>query len=972
MAEIKPTSQIVRGLKQGIKQFGSSRDEILRAVQAHLVQSSAYNNGDLHDEYLVPIANILDQLMLKKGQAPERGPSLAIPAVQDGRTYLRRSAYAGQSQYDSNAPVNLDNDVKFVNNDDHQKIDNLNSARNILTDHPNLKNPDPELAADVQQKLEKVNTDLAKFEKAYGIKFATPYPQAGQEMDAFAHASSTDPVWQRHLRSKGIHLYQAESKTFDRFNAMSLSEQLALLAKVDKKKIDKLYESTVNEISDEKKREIEYELRNEKPNNYAVHINGRKWKVVADRRRAEKMAQTLISKGKDAKVYTTGEPVSEADEPKDASARAKLDLNLRDRGHKVEKPKKGKGSFKRTDKHKGKLPEATDFRKGDRVKHAGTGEKGTVLHKGNRDQIFVKFGSLNKSLPAGQLRLVDDIEEADQVKTKERKPKTVKPNKGHQSKHPYQGRLVGEGAVPETDFVQEYKQIMSKPLLGSDLMSQMRAFEIVPDPAMIKEFRNQISMAGRDTDLRSVFKSFANAKLHPAQKKKVGLGEAIVGNPSPASVPEYLAVVNDMLSNNQPLAVGEQGDFSFLPSPDQQVNALLDLITGYGENHLGKTVEQIVVKNLHKGTIRNAIGSGSGSNEQQEKIAFNRGEQAEAYHALAAFVRFIARPTRDITLDEVVKWIPKVKNGVIKVVKVKDAENKQLADEFNVTIALKPDQWNAFQRPDLVLQDRQMEKIAQNVIDDANSETGRRADRYATNGRYDIVRIIGDGVSGETETKTDIEFENEVEKKYRGYSIKAGTVKQVHQVGGGAISGKKAVSPEERWNIIAKELFGVHGREQIADISSAKEEYLQVCNNNSVECRLAGQKLAYNAATESFNEKLSSNAKEKSFIKSFSRALKYFQARDDDTILLKQFTGTKAGTYILDPKRLDKLHKLGFDLVATYNEDNKSLPYIDIIDKDTGDNLVRFRTYMDGKGYIRNYIEKGELWKKVTNIAKSK
>jgi hypothetical protein len=59
---------------------------------------------------------------------------------------------------------------------------------------------------------------------------------------------------------------------------------------------------------------------------------------------------------------------------------------------------------------KSPVAESTDFRKDDRVKDARTGEKGTVLHKGNRDEVVVKFGSLNKSLPASQLRLVDEGE----------------------------------------------------------------------------------------------------------------------------------------------------------------------------------------------------------------------------------------------------------------------------------------------------------------------------------------------------------------------------------------------------------------------------------------------------------------------------------------------------------------------------------------------------------------------------------
>lgn len=53
---------------------------------------------------------------------------------------------------------------------------------------------------------------------------------------------------------------------------------------------------------------------------------------------------------------------------------------------------------------------------------------------------------------------LSEIFEANQVKAKENKPKKVKPNKGHQSPHPYQGRLVGESITLEDtqDFHEEF------------------------------------------------------------------------------------------------------------------------------------------------------------------------------------------------------------------------------------------------------------------------------------------------------------------------------------------------------------------------------------------------------------------------------------------------------------------------------------------------------------------------------------
>jgi hypothetical protein len=67
----------------------------------------------------------------------------------------------------------------------------------------------------------------------------------------------------------------------------------------------------VQEISNFKRKEIEFELRNEK-NNYAVAIDGKVWKVFADERQAVNIARSLQRKGKKATVHLTGANVSES------------------------------------------------------------------------------------------------------------------------------------------------------------------------------------------------------------------------------------------------------------------------------------------------------------------------------------------------------------------------------------------------------------------------------------------------------------------------------------------------------------------------------------------------------------------------------------------------------------------------------------------------------------------------------------
>jgi hypothetical protein len=446
------------------------------------------------------------------------------------------------------------------------------------------------------------------------------------------------------------------------------------------------------------------------------------------------------------------------------------------------------------------------------------------------------------------------------------------------------------------------------------------------------------------------------------------LSENMLGpSPTPTSLPGYIDQLNKILSSPNPtLQLGKTGQYVFKAIPGQQVQAVTDVINGEGQNHLGQNVEKIAVKTIYKGQLTGQAAAAQG------KLDYNRGEVTEGYHALAAFVRLQARPTRDITLEEVVKWIPKIKNGVTFKLPVKDAENQEIADEFHVTISLKPGTWAAFQNPTEALKDPETLAIAKDVIEDANEETGRRADVYATNGRYDLVRVVGDGVSGETETKTDINFENETEKKYRGYSIKAGTTNQIHQVGGGGVAdsqGKKKATPEERFRILQDELFGVHGLARLADLSKVKANYLKIARDESLQGRLAAQEVGYREAVKSINDKLSNDTDEKIFVKTLAKALKFFLARDDDSILLKQFSGK--GTFILDPKKFDELHDKGLDLVAEYVE-GKANPEITIKDKFSNKELITFRTYKASSGYMRNYIEKGELFKELTDTKKAK
>jgi hypothetical protein len=423
---------------------------------------------------------------------------------------------------------------------------------------------------------------------------------------------------------------------------------------------------------------------------------------------------------------------------------------------------------------------------------------------------------------------------------------------------------------------------------------------------------------------------------------------------SEAKVKEkYLDAINTVLQTATDLPLEPEtkkypGIVNFVPDPGQQLSTIKDTLTGTING------EQVTVPGtwIHKSDFIKNTQLGKSSNA----LVVNQGEVAEGFHATAAFARLIKRPSEPITIDDVIGLIPRLGNNT-PLVLTKNEVSSKIADEFHLTIALKPGTWKAFKDPRTV---ELMGKILDSILVDANAETSRFADRFASNQRFDVVKVVGDGVSEETTKKTDIRFENEAEKKFADYSIKVGTTKQIHQVGGGAISGNRALPPEQRFDILQNTLFNGEGRFHLADISAAKDKFVKA------KTPLEGQIIAYQAAVASLNQNLQSDDAEKNFLKNLIVALKYWIGRDDPDVKLKQFT--EKGILILDAHKIDQLYELtNIDLVAEYNP-TKTVPRITIKDQVSGKALVTIRTKQSESGYVRNYVEKEDLFVDLTQI----
>ena len=133
-------------------------------------------------------------------------------------------------------------------------------------------------------------------------------------------------------------------------------------------------------------------------------------------------------------------------------------------------------------------------------------------------------------------------------------------------------------------------------------------------------------------------------------------------------------------------------------------------------------------------------------------------------------------------------------------------------------------------------------------------------------------------------------------------------------------------------------------------------------------------RFAYQSAVDALNQRLQSDEKENQFLKQFVTALKYWMRRDEVGVVLKQFTGGKKGTYILDAEKLDQLQDAGLNLVAYMASTQE--PTIRIGDGESKQVLVEIRAKGEKKAsggyYFRNIINKGPLFVTITDTSSVK
>ena len=431
---------------------------------------------------------------------------------------------------------------------------------------------------------------------------------------------------------------------------------------------------------------------------------------------------------------------------------------------------------------------------------------------------------------------------------------------------------------------------------------------------------------------------------------------AFLGNPDEDGNPREITPFNVYINSGRK----PKDKVLFKPDPGQNVTDAESVITGSIQNKKGDWVKlpgytsnkkyiPLQVKHIHKSDdIKGAT----------EKLS-NKGETAEGWHAAAVFARFIARPDRDIDQADVENVINQLQLNEIYPLDVKEIENKQIADRFEIIVNLKPKSWMDFKDTKKI---SLQQAIFNNILVDANKETAKYAKEYMRNQNYDKINIIGDGVSGENTTKTDINFERETLKKKKGFSIKAGTTDQIDQYGGGPIKS----SLKDRLEKLT--FFNRLG----ADVMKVKKEFLAVKGKTEAERNVIAQRIAYKSVNKQINAQISGTSGDKKFLTKLISAIKHYIRKDEEGVALKQFTDK--GYFILDVENLNKLEDNNdLNLESRYYEDGPGNPVVDIYDKVTeGEDgkiqatVIRFRTYKTSTGYLRTYVEKGPMLKHLT------
>jgi len=224
------------------------------------------------------------------------------------------------------------------------------------------------------------------------------------------------------------------------------------------------------------------------------------------------------------------------------------------------------------------------------------------------------------------------------------------------------------------------------------------------------------------------------------------------------------------------------------------------------------------------------------------------------------------------------------------------------------------------------------------------------AEEFYKNGTPDEIGVISDGLSAQTDKKTDVvtavrdPATNTIKREIMPISLKAGADQFAQH------SGSKWKAMESMFS-----LLGI----QLPAMTAWASEY-EGYQQQKQQITAAGE--VYQKATKLLNDQFTTPESEAAFIQTVAKALRYWATSDDDQVYVVSFG--RSGKYDVLQFSQDSLIPAMKDLQLRARYVPGENPKIEIYDQKGGGMLFSIRTYLqtqeNGK-YQRNVIEKGPL-----------
>jgi hypothetical protein len=343
----------------------------------------------------------------------------------------------------------------------------------------------------------------------------------------------------------------------------------------------------------------------------------------------------------------------------------------------------------------------------------------------------------------------------------------------------------------------------------------------------------------------------------------------------------------------------------------------------------------------------NGIGAPLNPNEPGKVVAPNKGDTAEALLGGAMFAKLLKRTGNvigSVTNDDVWNIFDKMKpvEGDNYQVTAKDLGGA--VDTIWFKLKVKNTVRMALGNPELR---KKLNNWLSSPVNYVNSQEGTDyAEEFYKNGQPDEIGVISDGLSAQSEKKTDVYTvvrdpkTGGIKKELLPISLKAGA-DQFAQHSGSNINAMK-------------EMFKHLGITIPPDV---QQGYIDL-QQQGQQTKAAEQ--VYNYVAGIIDTQVETPTQEAAFVQKLSEALKFWATNNDDNVRVVSFGGR--GDY--EVLRFDNLLPIMKKLVFVAEVLPGENPKLVIKDQITGKILFHIRTYLqakEGGKYQRNVIEKGPL-----------